>query len=925
MVRSGAFMRRDGWTGLPRGLGLTGLVVALAGCGPTDSRDGAKSAQSPVENGEGRCEVVPPFVPNFEPELEWQWTGSAVLPDHKQVMMTPVVVDVSGDGVPDVVFNAYVGNDYTTNGVLRAISGADGHDLWTVTNPAYRVRGASSVAAGDIDHDGKVELCTIPQDGAGFICFEHDGTFKFRTTVPANSWGGVSFADLDGDGEVEILDGNHVFTSTGVLKWAGSDGVGGQSNGPISFAADIDGDGKQEVINGRAIYRHDGTLKCRNTEVGQGLAGVGNFDDDANGEVVLVSGGSVSLLDDDCKRKWTTAIPGGGNGGAPNIADFDNDGRPEIGVAGASRYVVFETDGTVKWTSPTRDNSSNVTGSSTFDFEGDGKSEVVYGDELKLRIYDGATGAVRFEVPHSSCTTYENPVVVDVDADDNAEIVVIENTTCGYGPNNGIRVYRDKKDGWVNTRRVWNQHAYSVTNVNEDGTIPAHPASNWLTAGLNTFRSNSQGNGATSPFAASDLVATQVRAECEHATEALFLRARVDNLGDAAASAGLKVAFYSGNPASGGTRLGVATVPEVLAAGGSAEVMIALEPAPSNVATVYVVADDDGTGTGRETECNEANNAAHAQLDLRCEANLPPVAVCRDVTVRADARCLGSASVDNGSHDPDGQPGPFSVSESPTGSLGLGSHAVTLTASDGLASAQCVGTVTVVDDTPPTLQCPAPRFLECCDGGGVVNYSVPSADNCGAAPVTCSRPSGSTFPVGQTRVTCNATDGSGNAASCAFSVLVRDTTKADVGASKELTLWPPNHQYVTVTLEDCAANAHDACMGELPLNQYGRITRVTSDEVEDDNGNGDGNTCQDIVLDSSRTSVKLRAEREGTSNGRVYTVHYTVTDASGNPAPGSCRVYVPHDQSDRPTGDTGVKYCVGEGCPSGTPVCAQCK
>ncbi len=351
-----------------------GLLTAfvLVGCGSTGAEDGAgNSARSAVEK-EGRCEVVPPFVPNFEPELEWQWTGSSVLPEHKQVMMTPVVADVSGDGVPDVLFNAYVGNSYEVNGVLRAISGADGRDLWTVTNPAHRVRGAASLAAGDIDHDGKVELCTVPESGAGIICFEHDGSFKFRTSVPANSWGGVSFADLDGDGNVEILNGNHVFSHTGALKWVGVDGMGGQSPGPISFAADIDGDGKQEVVNGRSIYRHDGSLLCRALSIGQGLAGVGNFDDDDAGEVVVVWSGRVSLMDSNCAVKWTQSIPGGGNGGAPNIADFDNDGQAEIGVAGAARYAVFETNGALKWSSPTQDHSSNVTGSSTFDFEGDG-------------------------------------------------------------------------------------------------------------------------------------------------------------------------------------------------------------------------------------------------------------------------------------------------------------------------------------------------------------------------------------------------------------------------------------------------------------------------------------------------------------------------------------------------------------------------
>src|SRR5690606_26794498 len=81
--------------------------------------------------------------------------------------------------------------------------------------------------------------------------------------------------------------------------------------------------------------------------------------------------------------------------------------------------------------SPTQDGSSNVTGSSVFDFEDDGRAEVVYGDECFLRVYDGQSGDVLFSQRRSSCTWYENPVVAAVDGDFNAEIVIGDNFNCG--------------------------------------------------------------------------------------------------------------------------------------------------------------------------------------------------------------------------------------------------------------------------------------------------------------------------------------------------------------------------------------------------------------------------------------------------------------------------------------------------------------
>ncbi|MFP2931272.1 FG-GAP repeat domain-containing protein [Pyxidicoccus sp. 3LG] len=138
-------------------LRLSGLaLLALAACSeaglPAETVDASLEGEGAQANGE--CQVQPPFNPNFEPELEWAWSGSAVMPAHNQVMMTPIVVEVNGDGVPDIVFSTFAGGNYTTNGVLRAISGANGSELWTVTDPALRVRGAASVAGADFDGDG---------------------------------------------------------------------------------------------------------------------------------------------------------------------------------------------------------------------------------------------------------------------------------------------------------------------------------------------------------------------------------------------------------------------------------------------------------------------------------------------------------------------------------------------------------------------------------------------------------------------------------------------------------------------------------------------------------------------------------------------------------------------------------------------------
>ncbi|MGH2734900.1 MAG: lamin tail domain-containing protein, partial [Actinomycetota bacterium] len=93
----------------------------------------------------------------------------------------------------------------------------------------------------------------------------------------------------------------------------------------------------------------------------------------------------------------------------------------------------------------------------------------------------------------------------------------------------------------------------------------------------------------------------------------------------------------------------------------------------------------------------------------------------------------------------------------------------------------------------------------------------------------------------------------------------------DVSVSPDV-LWPPNHKYrmVEATVQVTDDADPDASF---------ELVSVTSDEP--DNGPDDGNTVNDIVIVDDQT-FKLRAERSGSGDGRVYTVTYQATDTCGN-------------------------------------------
>ena len=610
------------------------------------------------------CSWIPPKGP-FTPRVAWQWTGSTNQPQYADVLASPVVIplqQVTGDvfAAPAVVFNSVRGDQgagSNLGGVMRAVSGRDGSEIWT-SDPAHLVNGLASIAAADLTGDGFTEFVTArlgsiwpatdpghhgPPTDDGLVAFDHQGRFLWEVVGPRVFWGAPSIANLYGGPEAQVIIGATVIDAHGTIlcqgaNGEGSPGIGENFLGPISTVADIDLDGVPDIVTGNTVYDNH----CRPKPgwpngLGDGLVAVARFTADPHPQIVVVSAGYVRLQDWQGKVIWGPfAIPpvvvGGpqpAGGGAPTIADFDGQGQLEIGVAGKSSYTVFKpfAANPVLWTKPTQD-SSMVTGSSVFDFEHDGKAEVVYGDECYTRVYDGTTGATLFEAPNPSCTVHETPVVADVDRDGRAEIVVATNSVCdiqcpwgghlGSGKH-GVTVYKDLRDHWVSTRSVWNQHAYHVTNILDDGSVPVKEEPNWSASWfgepLDDFRMNPIGNG---DFRAPDLAAApadvgQDQAACP---ARLRLTVKVWNRGAVLVTAGVPVALYEK-----ATRklLAVAKTAGAIVPGSNEVVAIDLAPAPATPVDLEIDVNDDGTGQGVVGECRTDNNVV-ALPQIYCPA-----------------------------------------------------------------------------------------------------------------------------------------------------------------------------------------------------------------------------------------------------------------------------------------------------------------
>ena len=248
-----------------------------------------------------------------------------------------------------------------------------------------------------------------------------------------------------------------------------------------------------------------------------------------------------------------------------------------------------------------------------------------------------------------------------------------------------------------------------------------------------------------------------------------------------------------------------------------------------------------------------------------------------------------------------------------------GTTTITWTATDSSGnSSSCMQTVTVNDTEPPTITCPANITTNTEPGTCAAHVSPGTAtatDNCDNNPTITARrsdnqPLTATYPKGTTTITWTATDASGNHSSCDQTVTVVDNEPPVIVLNGQTpSMWPPNHKYHTFGVTNFVTGVNDNC-DTISVSAV-VIVKVTSDEVE--NGNGDGNTLKDIVIAPDCMSVQLRSEREGNSNGRVYRIYFSVTDASGNVGTASATVVVQHNP-----GETAV-----EGLPQYTVYCGS--
>lgn len=320
--------------------------------------------------------------------------------------------DIDNDGKLEIVFGCY-----RNDSCVYAINGEDGSLLWKYNTSSGNAEGCNDVATliYDVDNDGSQEVIVPSSCNPKTFCF-NGGLGSIRWTTPTKgSDSPPTIADIDGDGELEILHGEFlgyvicINAKTGTAKWE----IQVQPNTWIQTApslVDIDGDGlldfvvatwclsKSDTNRIYAFRGYDQTLLWKQDIGATVYHGTSAADIDNDGKLELIFGdysGTLYVLNSESGvTKWAHTDKNWFYIGSPiSIADLDGDGFCELVFSTAYHIVAMKNNGQALWARQLSLDNPSFRGVALSDLDNDNLPDIVFGtNKGKLIVLKGTSG-----------------------------------------------------------------------------------------------------------------------------------------------------------------------------------------------------------------------------------------------------------------------------------------------------------------------------------------------------------------------------------------------------------------------------------------------------------------------------------------------------------------------------------------------------
>ena len=446
---------------------------------------------------------------------------------------SPALGDIDGDGTVEIV-GLRAGGGLVTS-TWNAIQGkyvtwwaTDAND--TELEAKYRWDGPS---LHDLDDDGIAEVISGHEvyDGVLGTRLNPTDTFAQPTVVPT-----FAVVDLDGNDMVDLAADSLYFWDTD-RWWVLADGPFGQRHSAVADfgTATLNTfdpttrDGVAEVVTissiGTSVALRDifgNSLMSVPLNSTRSAPAIADFDGDGFPEIAVADTSQLRVLDLDCSAagggcvggfvRWASPIQDGSSGGSTCTAiDLDGNGSTEVVYADECWGRLYDgLSGNIIASWP-RVSCTFGEGISIADIDGDGSGELLVPSNSNCNIecpdidplHEGLRCAEDSECISGTCdsgfcrcsSTPECPVLHECTvplAGTPGAGSVCRASQDPFNPFAGLRVWGDPHEN-VNQKprkRIWNQHTYSVTNVNDDGSVPktTDRVDNHATNGPNSFR-----------------------------------------------------------------------------------------------------------------------------------------------------------------------------------------------------------------------------------------------------------------------------------------------------------------------------------------------------------------------------------------------------------------------------------------------------